>query len=144
MPLNVPRYEFPQVNVGRRPTNERLSSWVVFPHRSEQYALPVYQRSLITRPVFKADGSVGMDTTHPDPELSAMVDALLGWASQAQMQSGRVTATQQVYVQFVRLVRHLLLTNYDLSDEQIADILTMPISRLGELMGNVLVHLTSK
>jgi Flp pilus assembly secretin CpaC len=120
--------------------NERSSRWVAFPKSA--YLLPLVGRSDKYVPVVDEDGQITLKVEHADSELSALVDRF--YSTVAMVADGEIAASFENYADFIKLVKRLLQTNYDLPDSEVLSLLTLTQTELSALFGNVLKHVRSK
>lgn len=128
----------PKVQQGIRPgVDETKSRWVFFPHCAGSYLLPAIKKSRKIFPVFCDDGSVGIDTEEPNEELGKLVDGFL--IAHAGFGAERTLLPENL-VAFYKLLKELIVTNYDLQPETLRKIMSMTEAQLGQFFSIIYTH----
>ena len=130
--------------------DEKNSAWVLFPNGKE-YLLPRYARRVKYRPVFGTSGTK-LDSSHPDPVLAASMEKLF-----SHVDALRITESAQCFLiledefgptefflNMLEALRVLIQTNYDYTDDQVADLLTLDAKGFEKLIEPVMRHLLEK
>lgn len=128
--------EMPLVTEKLRPgTDESKSQWVIFPNQ-RQYLLPIVARKQKFTPRFTSEG-VLLDVQQEDPEVASLIERFLDLV--ATVEAGEIWfKTQDAIADFFLLVRRLILTNYDMTDDEIAELLTVTGEQMSQLFETVL------
>lgn len=122
----------------RQGVDEVKCSWVIFPN-AKQYLLPIVDKDQKLVPVFNDDGTVTMKVEIPDMAMAELVQKF--YFAVATVKGNVITATMEVYSDFMTLVRHLLLKNYDLTNDDLASILTLTRDDFKLLFANLMRHI---
>lgn len=124
----------------RAGVSELTSKWVKL-HDGHLWLLPVVSRDRRYIPRFTDSGEVVLDVIDGDPDLKLLLDSFFELISSYDG-AEVVIATEQAYTDFFRLVRKLLVTNYELTGDQLTKLLTVDHEQLKTLLNAVLSHVT--
>lgn len=132
-------------------TDERKSDWVVFPN-GRQYLLPLVSRQQKYVTEFDDAGNPTIKIVSSDPEATAFVEAFIELSGEnmdvKEDEQGTIPVVAAVImrsddhlVALMKLVRHLLLTNYDFTNAHLTDIVAVDPISLVRLYQNILAHI---
>jgi hypothetical protein len=119
---------------------ERKCAWVNFPN-GKAYMLPIIARHQKMVPVFDEEGGCSVKVIAHDPTLADMVDQFL--LTIANTEGSQIEATANAYGSFMRLVKALIQANYDLTDAEVAEVLTASGAELSRMWSAILLHVLS-
>jgi hypothetical protein len=118
------------------------SEWVEMPD-GNLYLLPVCSRDDRLVPVFHDDGSVTFQEQHKDTTLASLAQrfATACLCIDEAEPATKALMLEDSFVSLLKLLRHMLSTNYSFSNEQLSKILTLNTRTVSTLFNNVKRHL---
>lgn len=119
--------------------NKQLNRWVLL-HDGSEYLLPVVAKEVLFEPVFNDDGTVDVATVVRDEALQKHLDAFLslttGYAGAGELRIDPMSG----YSAFMGLLRHLIVKNYDMPQEEMKALLTVNKVQFGQLFNAIWQH----
>lgn len=125
----------------RSGVTESDSSWTKL-YDEKLYLLPLVAKQQTTIPMFSEDGSVDFRYKYRDPELAPLIDSFIELT--AQYTDGHLkiySASLYMLKDVFALMRKLILTNYDFSNDELTELLTVSNQQLSVLYENMLKHI---
>jgi hypothetical protein len=137
---NSPSPLFMASNGLRESYNEKTSSWVDIPAWRGKYLLPKIATNRKFVPVFYQDGSVGQEPIDLDPDLAKLADEFVYSTTAEVAKEKKILVGLATYGKFIKLLKALILKNYDLPDEQLTQMLSFNAQELVEMFQIIFVH----
>lgn len=124
----------------RAGVQEYKCEWVNFPNQ-KLYLLPIVSRSEKITPLFTSEG-VFLDVREQDEEVSRLANKLIEFVRSlepvGEVGDGKMGFRVQDNISDVfALIRRLIITNYDMSDLEITEILTVTSSEMSQLFEKI-------
>lgn len=121
--------------------DEYKCEWVIFPDQ-RQYLLPILSKTDKITPTFTETG-VAFELKAQDKDAAMLVEKFLALAATEENGEIRIS-TEETLNDFFLFIRKLLQTNYEISDAEVAAILTVTSAQMSQLFGTILTDVVMR